>query len=254
MDRAHKNAHGRHAEVGARELEPLRPREPRLDPARHDPWKGHPHQPLVLTPREHEQRTLRKTRIFQPLVQRLQRPQIRRYSPYRVIARNAHTWPSLPTSRPEIATAFTNGDDLPNGPEMLLYASLVTRTAARASIITPEPRCIQSLAGAVSRLWSAEAPKPTMRNHTHEAATTPQANSMRFSALWAAMAPPRIPTVSRTAWGLNRETPTVWAIMAKGLAALFTPSASSGGARKASIPKVARKVMPTRSMGVLPSA
>jgi hypothetical protein len=27
------------------------------------------------------------------------------------------------------------------------------------------------------------------------------------------MAPPRMPTVSRTAWGLNRETPTVCAIM-----------------------------------------
>ena len=34
MDGAHEDAHGRHPEVRARELEPLRPREPRLDPAR----------------------------------------------------------------------------------------------------------------------------------------------------------------------------------------------------------------------------
>src|SRR3954469_11236542 len=109
MNRAHKHAHGRHAEVGARELEPLGPRKPRLDLARPDPRKGHPHQPLILTPQEHEQRTIRKPRILQPLVKCLQRPQVRRNGPYRVITRNTHTMLSLPTFRSKIATALTKG-------------------------------------------------------------------------------------------------------------------------------------------------
>src|SRR5215217_7669854 len=104
MDGAHEYAHGRHAEVGARELEPLRPREPRLDPTRPGTRKGHAYQPLILTPGEHEQRVGRQTRIFQPLVESLQRPQIRRNGPYRVIMRNSHVALSLPTFRPEIVS------------------------------------------------------------------------------------------------------------------------------------------------------
>jgi hypothetical protein len=109
MDGTHKNAHGRHTEVRTRKLEPLRPREPRLDPASPCTGKGHAHQPLVLASREHEERTVRKTQLFQPLVKCLQRPQVRRHSPYRVKTRNTHVAPSLPTLQSEVATAPTNG-------------------------------------------------------------------------------------------------------------------------------------------------
>jgi hypothetical protein len=63
----------------------------------------------------------------------------------------------------------------------------------------PEPRCIQGLAGTVSRLWSTEAPKPIIRNHTHEADHPAGELDTVLGGLEAAMAPPRTPTNSRTA-------------------------------------------------------
>ena len=43
------------------------------------------------------------------------------------------------------------------------------------------------------------------------AQTAPTKNATRPLAAWAAIAAPRMPTVSRMAWGLSTETPTAWA-------------------------------------------
>src|SRR5918994_5201575 len=64
MDGAHKDAHGRHPEVRARQLEPLRSCEPRLDPAGPGPGERYAHESLVLAPREHKERVGWDTKVF----------------------------------------------------------------------------------------------------------------------------------------------------------------------------------------------
>lgn len=81
------------------------------------------------------------------------------------------------------------------------------RKAANTSISAPEPRWVHSFTGGVSHTRRAEAPKPIAKNQAHEALITLAANPSRSPALWTAIAPPRRPTVSKTAWGFSKETP-----------------------------------------------
>src|SRR5215210_5653164 len=96
MDCAHEDAHGRHPEVRACELEPLRPREPRLDPARPGTRERYAHQAFVLAPREYEERIGRNVHFFEPLVQGFQRPQVLRDGPDGVVTWNTHARSILP--------------------------------------------------------------------------------------------------------------------------------------------------------------
>lgn len=111
-----------------------------------------------------------------------------------------------------------------------VYMSWSTRKALKTSISAPDPRWVHSLTGGVSHARRAEAPKPTAKNQAHEALITPAANPSRSPALWTAIAPPRRPTVSKTAWGFNKETPTVWASLrrhASGSSPLSLPPGTS---------------------------
>src|SRR5215211_1718321 len=107
MDGAHENAHGRHPEVGAHELEPLRPREPGFDPARTDAREGYTHQTLVFTPRQHEERVSGDLQVVETLVEGFQRPQVLRDGPKGVVTRSAHDSPILPRTRTSQSVAWT---------------------------------------------------------------------------------------------------------------------------------------------------
>src|SRR5215203_1643848 len=97
MNGAHEDAHSRHPEVGAEELEPLRPREPRLDSARPDAREGYAHQTLVPPPRQHEERISRNSQVLETLVEGFQRLQVLSDCPDGVVTRKAHAFPILPT-------------------------------------------------------------------------------------------------------------------------------------------------------------
>src|SRR5918995_4664316 len=99
-----------------------------------------------------------------------------------------------------------------------------------------KPRWVHNLTGDVSHARSAEAPKPTAKNQTHEALIAPAPNPSRSPAAWIAIAPPRRPTVSKTAWGLRKETPTVWLIIAPARGRLFTSASSSRDERSVVTP------------------
>src|SRR5215212_1962852 len=96
MDGAHEDAHGRNPEVRARELEPLRPRESRLDPTRPCTREGYAHQAFVLAAREHEERVSGDFQVLETLLQGFQRPQVLRDGPDGVVARNTHVPSILP--------------------------------------------------------------------------------------------------------------------------------------------------------------
>lgn len=118
------------------------------------------------------------------------------------------------------------------------------RKAANTSISAPEPRWVHSFTGGVSHTRRAEAPKPIAKNQAHEALITLAANPSRSPALWTAIAPPRRPTVSKTAWGFSKETPTVCTIIAPTRVRLFTSVSSSGGEPSVVTPTTMKKRTP----------
>ncbi len=90
MHHAHQKANRGRREERARELEPLQAREAHLDAQRADTGERNTHQPLVATPQEHGQGFGRQALVFEPLVQSLERAEVRRYGPDSVMSRYAH--------------------------------------------------------------------------------------------------------------------------------------------------------------------